>query len=220
MSITESTKIELSMSFSASIDFQTPPERESISMTSRMNRSRSGSLIPTRHTQPRAKRPSTSATSHLCYQTNTTRSAATPAGSKSVAGRRGHLTTAPTGGGSVRQTFLTRSTNEIQRNDESVNQNWFRVVAFVAVGLLNASWLPAGAARPNILFMFTDDQPQNCLGIMGNDHIQTPHLDRLARRGTLFNNAFVTTAICCSNRACILTGQHMYRHGIKTSRLH
>ena len=96
-----------------------------------------------------------------------------------------------------------------------IKQHWFRVVAFVAVGLLNASWLQAEQQRPNILFMFTDDQPQNCLGIMGNDHIQTPHLDRLARRGTLFNNAFVTTAICCSNRACILTGQHMYRHGIK-----
>jgi arylsulfatase A-like enzyme len=63
--------------------------------------------------------------------------------------------------------------------------------------------------------MFTDDQPQNCLGVMGNAQIQTPHLDELARRGTLFNHAFVTTAICCSNRACILTGQHMYRHGIK-----
>lgn len=75
--------------------------------------------------------------------------------------------------------------------------------------------LQAAQQRPNILFMFTDDQPQNCLGIMGNEHIQTPHLDELARRGTLFSNAFVTTAICCSNRACILTGQHMYRHGIK-----
>ena len=74
--------------------------------------------------------------------------------------------------------------------------------------------LQAANPRPNILFLFTDDQPQNCLGIMGNDHIKTPHLDALARRGTLFNNAFVTTAICCSSRASILTGQHLYRHGI------
>jgi arylsulfatase A-like enzyme len=63
--------------------------------------------------------------------------------------------------------------------------------------------------------MYTDDQPQNCLGIMGNQHIQTPNLDRLAQRGILFNNAFVTTAICCCNRACLLTGQHMIRHGIQ-----
>jgi arylsulfatase A-like enzyme len=39
-------------------------------------------------------------------------------------------------------------------------------------------------------------------------------MDALARRGTFFDNAFVTTAICCTSRACFLTGQHMYRHGI------
>ncbi len=66
--------------------------------------------------------------------------------------------------------------------------------------------------RPNFLFIFTDDQPQSCLG---NEHIQTPNLDRLAKEGVLFTNAFVTTAICCSNRACILTGQYMRRHGIE-----
>ena len=75
--------------------------------------------------------------------------------------------------------------------------------------------LSAEDQRPNILFLFTDDQPQNCLGVSGNKEIRTPHLDRLAERGIYFNNAFVTTAICCSNRASLLTGQHMYRHGIK-----
>ena len=73
----------------------------------------------------------------------------------------------------------------------------------------------AEAERPNILFIFTDDQPQICMGCMGNEHIQTPNMDRLAAEGVLFTNAFVTTAICCSNRACILTGQHMRRHGIR-----
>ena len=71
------------------------------------------------------------------------------------------------------------------------------------------------APRPNILFIFADDHPQNCLGCMGNPHIQTPNLDRLASDGILFTNSFATTAICCSNRACILTGQHMRRHGIR-----
>jgi arylsulfatase A-like enzyme len=67
---------------------------------------------------------------------------------------------------------------------------------------------------PNIIFIFADDQPANCTGYSGNQAIKTPHLDALARRGTVFNNAFVTTAICCSNRACLLTGQPMWRHGI------
>jgi len=84
------------------------------------------------------------------------------------------------------------------------------ILLLVACASLNAQ-----ERRPNIILMYTDDQPENCLGVMGNLYIQTPNLDRLAQRGTLFNNAFVTTAICCCNRACILTGQHMVRHGIR-----
>ena len=87
-----------------------------------------------------------------------------------------------------------------------------------ALLLLSFMGMSRAADRPNILFMFTDDQPQICMGCMGNEHIQTPHLDRLAAEGVLFENAFVTTAICCSNRACILTGQHMRRHGIRDFR--
>lgn len=81
--------------------------------------------------------------------------------------------------------------------------------------LLTCSSLHADEHRPNILLMFTDDQALNCLGAMGNEHIRTPNMNRIAQQGVLFNNAFVTTAICCSNRACILTGQHMIRHNIR-----
>lgn len=87
---------------------------------------------------------------------------------------------------------------------------WMLIV--VGLGLQVAS--AADFDRPNLLFVFTDDQPQICMGASGNPHIQTPNMDRLAAEGVLFRNAFVTTAICCSNRACILTGQHMRRHRI------
>jgi len=70
------------------------------------------------------------------------------------------------------------------------------------------------ATRPNIIFMLTDDQRFDDLGCMGNKIIKTPNLDSLAAGGVIFDNAFVTTAICCSSRASILTGQHMRRHGI------
>jgi arylsulfatase A-like enzyme len=62
--------------------------------------------------------------------------------------------------------------------------------------------------------MLTDDQRFDDLGCMGNKIIQTPNLDKLADDGVIFENAFVTTAICCSSRASILTGQHMRRHRI------
>lgn len=69
--------------------------------------------------------------------------------------------------------------------------------------------------RPNILFIQTDDQRYDDLGSMGNPVIRTPNLDAIAGEGIRFVNAFVTTAICCSSRASVLTGQQMWRHGIR-----
>ena len=89
------------------------------------------------------------------------------------------------------------------------------LLAWLVLALLGQETRAAEDRPPNILFLFTDDQPQICMGAMGNPLIQTPNMDRLAADGVLFTNSFVTTAICCSNRACILTGQHMRRHGIE-----
>lgn len=74
----------------------------------------------------------------------------------------------------------------------------------------------AGAAneKPNIIFLLTDDHRWDALGVMGNNIIRTPNLDKLAREGVYFRNAYVTTAICAVSRASILTGQYKSRHGI------
>lgn len=91
------------------------------------------------------------------------------------------------------------------------------LILATAAALFPADHVRAAEAsrRPNILFFLLDDQPQVGLGASGNPHIKTPHMDQLAAEGMLFTNSFATTAICCSNRACILTGQHMRRHGIE-----
>ena len=70
------------------------------------------------------------------------------------------------------------------------------------------------SGRPNIIFLLTDDQRYDALGAMGNSIIKTPHLDQLARAGILFQNAYVTTSICCVSRASIFTGQYESRHQI------
>ncbi len=70
------------------------------------------------------------------------------------------------------------------------------------------------ATRPNVIFLLTDDHRWDALGAMGNSIIQTPHLDALAKRGILFKNAHVTTAICMVSRASLLSGQYMSRHAI------
>ena len=83
--------------------------------------------------------------------------------------------------------------------------------------VLSFAGLAAGgtpAQRPNILFLLTDDQRWDSLGCTGNALAQTPNIDQLAKRGTLFRNAFVTTSICCVSRASMFSGQYQSRHGI------
>jgi len=84
----------------------------------------------------------------------------------------------------------------------------------VALGAFADSCRAAETRRPNIIFVLTDDQRWDTLGSMGNTIIQTPNVDRLAEQGVVFTNAFVTTSICMTNRACIFTGQYAARHGV------
>ena len=72
----------------------------------------------------------------------------------------------------------------------------------------------ADVAKPNFIFILTDDQRFDTLGCAGNRLIQTPNIDRLAKNGVRFRNHFVTTSICCVSRASIFTGQYERRHGI------
>ena len=86
----------------------------------------------------------------------------------------------------------------------------FLVLAvIVSLPSLGAKEGPADASSrrpPNIVFFFTDDQTTSTLGCYGNEVVRTPNLDRLAARGTLFRNAFVSHSICWVSRTTILTG--------------
>ncbi|THH40397.1 sulfatase-like hydrolase/transferase [Neolewinella litorea] len=66
--------------------------------------------------------------------------------------------------------------------------------------------------RPNIIFILTDDQRHDALGYTGNPLAHTPEMDRLAREGTYFSHALVTTPICAASRATLLTGLHERTH--------
>lgn len=83
------------------------------------------------------------------------------------------------------------------------------------VGKAWASEEVSGSRRPNVVFLLADDLRFDTLGFMGDRIVQTPHLDRLASRGIVFRNAFVTTSICACSRASIFAGQWMLRHGIE-----
>lgn len=73
---------------------------------------------------------------------------------------------------------------------------------------------PVGAPAPNIVFLFLDDMRWDAAGFAGNAVVTTPNMDTLAAQGTIFENAFTTTAICMVSRAGVFMGQHMARHGI------
>jgi len=64
--------------------------------------------------------------------------------------------------------------------------------------------------RPNLLFLFTDEQRADTFAAYGNDQIQTPNLNRLASQSCIFRQTYVTQPVCTPSRATILTG--LYPH--------
>src|SRR4026208_2070604 len=64
------------------------------------------------------------------------------------------------------------------------------------------------AEKPNIIFILSDDLAQGDLGCYGQKLIQTPHLDRLAREGTRFTQAYCGTTVCAPSRTSLMTGLH------------
>lgn len=71
------------------------------------------------------------------------------------------------------------------------------------------------AQRPNILFIFSDDHATQALSAYNHSLklVQTPHLDRLARTGMLFERCLVPNSICGPSRATILTGKYSHANG-------
>ena len=70
--------------------------------------------------------------------------------------------------------------------------------------------------RPNILYIMSDDHAAHAISAYGSRLAQiapTPNIDRLAKEGVLFRNAFCTNSICSPSRACVLTGQYNHING-------
>ncbi len=88
------------------------------------------------------------------------------------------------------------------------------VLGLLAAGLTAASALAATARPPNIVFILADDLGQRDLGAYGSTFYETPHLDRLARDGAKFTDAYAACPVCSPTRASILTGQWPQRTGI------
>ena len=87
---------------------------------------------------------------------------------------------------------------------------WVKSIAVLLCGTACA----AQGARPNIVFLLTDDQRDNTLGGMGHAWVQTPHLDGLLEQGVRFSNAYIAEPTCSPSRVSFFTGMHERVNGV------
>jgi len=73
--------------------------------------------------------------------------------------------------------------------------------------------LPAQTKRPNVIVIITDDQGYGDLSIHGNDKLQTPNMDSIAKEGVQFTQ-FQVCPVCSPTRSSLMTGRYNYRTGI------
>lgn len=91
-------------------------------------------------------------------------------------------------------------------------RRWWRGLILV-LGLSPVGNLLAVApARPNILFIMTDQQRWDSFGANGNTLVKTPSLDRLAASGANFTHAFVASPVCVPSRVSFFTGRYAHLH--------
>lgn len=67
--------------------------------------------------------------------------------------------------------------------------------------------------KPNILWITIEDTSPQFIGFYGNEHVKTPNLDKLAKEGIIFNNAFSSGPVCSTSRSTIITGVTTSRMG-------
>ena len=92
----------------------------------------------------------------------------------------------------------------------------FSFAALLAfVGALAAADTPKPAAKPNLVFLLLDDLGYADCGFMGGKDIRTPHIDKLARAGTVLESLYVQP-VCSPTRAALMTGRYATRTGVYT----
>ncbi len=96
---------------------------------------------------------------------------------------------------------------------------------FIVLGVGSQTRAADAPARPNFLFVYTDDQRYDAMSVVQKEQgeagrfpwFQTPHMDRLAAEGVRFRNAFVVNSLCAPSRAVNLTGRYNHCNGIASN---
>lgn len=99
-------------------------------------------------------------------------------------------------------------------NTDDAYRSRYSALVLLLMLLLSAK-VGAASKKPNILFIFADDQSHETIAALGNDEVKTPHLDRLATSGVSFTNTYNmggwNGAICVASRAMLNTGRMIWR---------
>jgi len=86
---------------------------------------------------------------------------------------------------------------------------------FTALLLLATVFIACAQDKPNIILLFSDDAGYADFGFQGSDEMITPNLDKLAKQGVRFTQAYVTASTCGPSRAGMLTGKYQQRFGFE-----
>ncbi len=78
---------------------------------------------------------------------------------------------------------------------------------------LSPALLTAAPARPNVIFILTDDQGYGDVSLHGNPNLRTPNMDAIAQQGVQFTR-FHVMPVCSPTRSCLMTGRYNYRTGV------
>ena len=90
------------------------------------------------------------------------------------------------------------------------------ILALLAILSICAPITAADNSRPNVILILMDDMGWRDVGFMGNRFVETPNIDRLAKSGLVFTQAYASAPNCAPTRACLMSGQYTPRHGIYT----
>ncbi len=85
---------------------------------------------------------------------------------------------------------------------------------FLASAVSLAADKPTSSAKPNIVFFLANDLGQRDLGCYGSTFYETPNLDRMAKDGALFTDAYAACPVCSPTRASLMTGHWPQRSGV------
>ncbi|MEI8207227.1 MAG: sulfatase-like hydrolase/transferase, partial [Kiritimatiellales bacterium] len=97
-----------------------------------------------------------------------------------------------------------------------MNKRNFLTTAGIALAVAGAKGAESQTpARPNILWIMTDQQPADMMSCAGNANLRTPAMDSIATNGVRFELAYTVNPICVPSRTSMMTGRLPHETGVK-----